>query len=171
MVQTGQHGEFHWLVSAAQIWALTDLVVRFHRGLRLCITCFDSGPIRLSHEELAAGWSARGEVAVSPTLDVAVEIPHDQYEEWYLLSDPAAVSGAEVFVNYGGFSLAAPAVGLDCMAPIQDRFWAQLGRVRPESYVAIGDNDVIVSRDSQFIEAVQAAAELQSAPDTNRDSR
>jgi hypothetical protein len=105
------------------------------------------------------GWAGRGAVAVSPPLGEAVEIPHDQYDEWYVLSDPAAVNGAEVFVNYGGFSLAAPAASPDWLAPIRERFWAQLGRVRPESFVAMGDNDVIVSRNSRFIQAVRAAAE------------
>jgi hypothetical protein len=29
----------------------------------------------------------------------------------------------------------------------------------PESYVAMGDNDVVVSRNLRFVQAVQAAAE------------
>jgi len=159
MVNTGEHNEYYWLVSATEIRTLADLVVEFHRGLRLCITSFDSGPLRLSEEELAAGWVARNEVAVSPPLDGNVDIPHDQYDEWYLVSDESALDGASVFVNYCGFSPVAATADPDLLATIREQFWSQLGRVLPESYVAMGDNDVVVSRNRRFMQAVQAATE------------
>ncbi len=171
MVDTGKQGGHHWLVSPSQVWPLTDLVLRFHHGLHLCVTAFDSGPIRPSEDEIAQGWTMQGNVMVSPPLNSTLSIPRDQYDEWYILARPAfAGAEIEVFVNCGGFTLVAPEEtyktfdptwmrqGLDWLTPIQERFWSQLERLNPETYVAVGDNDVVVSRNRRFIQAVQDAA-------------
>ena len=177
MIYTGSHGEYSWLVSGSQIWSLTDLVLRFHRGLRLCITCFDSGPLRLVDEEIAQGWTTQGQVTISPPLIEGMSIPHDQYDEWYLLDTPRFEKpDIEVFVNYGGLTLVAPAetcktfdptwerMGLDWLAGVQERFWLQLERLQPASYVAVGDNDIVVSRNHRFVQSVREAAEQGAAP-------
>jgi hypothetical protein len=128
-------------------------------------------------DELAQGWTTQGKVAISPLLIEGMSIPHDQYDEWYLLDTPKFdKDDFEVFVNYGSFTLVAPAdvykifdptserSGLDWLVPVQERFWFQLERLRPESYVAIGDNDVVVSRNHRFVENVREAAERGAAP-------
>jgi hypothetical protein len=171
MLHTGQQGEYHWLVSGPEIWDLAAIVVRFHRGLRLCITAFDSGPLRLTSEELDQGWSAQRGVAISPRIEGSLAIPHDQYDEWYVLDDPKPLErDIEVFVNYGAFTLVPPAEtyktyhptweksGLEWLALAQDRFWEQLQQIQPMTFVASGDNDVVVSRDNRFIESIRSAA-------------
>ena len=171
MLQTGQQGEYHWLESGPEIWDLAAIVVRFHRGLRLCITAFDSGPLRLTSEELDQGWSAHCGVAVSPPIEDSLAIPHDQYDEWYVVDDPRPLErDIEVFVNYGAFTLVPPAdtyktydatwekSGLEWLAQAQGRFWDQLQRIQPMTFVASGDNDVVASRNYRFIEAVRSAA-------------
>jgi hypothetical protein len=171
MVRSGQHGRFHWLVASSSLPSLAAATVRFHPGSRLCITAFDSGPIRPGPEEEVRGWMTRGNVMVSPPLAEGLEIPHDQYDEWYLLDDPPPPGWEpEVFVNYGGFTLAAieevlrtydptwDKHGLDYLVPIQERFWAQMEQVDPISYVAMGDQDVVVSRRREFIEHLRAGA-------------
>ena len=165
MVQSGQHGRFHWLVGSSSLPSPMELTVRYHPALRLCITAFDGGPIRPSPEEQAEGWMVRGEVMVSPPLAEGLDIPHDGYDEWYLLDEPPS-SGwqPEVFVNYGGFTLVPTEVlyksydpswdrhGLNWLDPIQKRFWEQLERLNPVSFIAMGDYDVVVSRRREFIE-------------------
>jgi hypothetical protein len=172
MIHTGEHGEYRWLVSDSLILRLRPPVLRFHSGLRLCITSFDSGPLRLTEEEIILGWTTQGNVAISPPVTAGLAVPHDQYDEWYLLDHPAFDAGDfEVFVNYGGFTLVAPAetyqtfdrtwekAGLDWLSPIQERFWRQLARLKPETYVAVGDKDIVVSRNHRFMESVREAAE------------
>ena len=162
---------FHWLVAPSFLPSLVDSAIRYHSGLRLCITAFDSGPIRPSPEEQAAGWISRGDIMVSPPLVEGLDIPLDQYDEWYLLDEPPGPEWKpEVFVNYGGFSLVPieqiykmydPAWdrhGLDDLVPIQERFWAQMERVDPISYIAMGDQDVVVSKRCDFIEQMRAGA-------------
>jgi hypothetical protein len=106
----------------------------------------------------------------SPLVE-GLDIPHDQYDEWYLFEEPPpAAWQPEVFVNYGGFTLAPIADilstydptwdrrGLDYLVPIQERFWAQLERVDPVTYGAVGDYDVVVSKRREFIERLRAQA-------------
>jgi hypothetical protein len=108
---------------------------------------------------------------VSPPLDAALVIPYDQYDEWYLLDEPPHPGWEpEVFVNYGGFTLlpieeiyktfdpTCERGGLDYLVPIQERFWAQIERVDPVSYIATGDLDVVVSKRREFIEHLRAGA-------------
>src|SRR5262249_3240200 len=141
-----------------QIWSLTDLVLRFHSNQRLCITSFDSGPLRPTEEEVARGWTTQGAVAISPPLIEGLPIPQEGYDEWYLLSNPRFDDNEiEVFVNYGRLTLLPPAdiyrtfdptwekAGFDWLAPIQERLWSQLQQLKPVTYVAMGDNDVVVS--------------------------
>ncbi len=133
----------------------------------LAITSFDSGPLKPSKEEIELGWRDRDKIMYSPCLSKSIDIPHDQYDEWYVASTLVLESDAlEVFVNYGGFSLVPPEESykefdpsweknsLDFLKPIQSRFWYQIEKICPETFVAIGDNDVVVSKNKQFIEAI-----------------
>jgi hypothetical protein len=174
-IYTGEHEGYHWLVAPDVALSQLEVVLQFHQGLRLCITSYDSGVIRPNDSETAVGWTMRRDVMVSPPLTSSLEIPHDQYDEWYILDSPTfADDKFEVFVNYGGFTLRPPEetyktfdptwdkTGLSHLAQIQDRFWSQLARICPETYIAMGDLDVIVSRNQRFLGRLQiAAAELE----------
>jgi hypothetical protein len=172
MVHTGNHGEYQWLVSP-QIWLLPGLVQRHHEGLYLCIAAFDSGPIKPSDDEIAQGWRLQGSILISPPLHATLYIPHAENDEWYLFSQPdmpEAVS--EIFVRYGGFTLVAPEDtyktydptwekhGLEWLGPLQEQFWEQIERLNLETYVAMGENDIVVSRHQPFMDAVHKAALL-----------
>jgi hypothetical protein len=165
LVQTGEREGYSWVVSRREGLDWPDIIVTAHLGLRLCITAFDGGPIRPGPDERSAGWTMQGDVMISPPLTEGLHVPNDGYDEWYILAEPAFDAlELERFVNYGGFTLAdveemvrslAPTWdkhGLDFLVPIQDRFWAQLRRVAPVTYVAIGDRDVAVSQNARLIE-------------------
>jgi hypothetical protein len=169
MIQTGQHGRFYWLVASRSLPSIAEIVVQCHPTLRLCITAFDSGPITPSADELALGWTTHGKGMVSPPLGDCLHIPHDGYDEWYLLEEPPASDWEpDIFVNYGGFTLVSMEEilksydptwdrhGLDWLVPIQERFWEQMERINPVSYVAMGDNDVVVSQRRELIERLRA---------------
>jgi hypothetical protein len=175
MIHSGTTGDYHWIVSSAPIDSLVEFIVRFHKALRLCITAFDGGPLRPSPDEFAAGWTIQNAVMVSPPICDGVAIPRDQYDEWYIVSQPlVATFQLEVFVNFGSFTL-VPFAELyktfdstwekpdDWLGPIQERFWSQIEQIRPETYVAMGDNDVVVSRNPQFIRAVREEAQRNHA--------
>jgi hypothetical protein len=108
---------------------------------------------------------------VSPPLAEGLDIPLDQYDEWYFLDEPPRPEWRpEVFVNYGGFTLLPVEEiyktydptwdkhGLDYLVPIQERFWAEVEQVDPISYIAMGDQDVVVSKRREFIEQLRAGS-------------
>jgi hypothetical protein len=172
VIHSGQHGSFYWLVASSSPRLLVELTVRFHTALRLCITAFDSGPLLSLPEEEAEGWTVRGKVMVSPPLVEGLHIPFEQYDEWYLLKEPPAAEWApEIFVNYLAFTpvpveelsrLDEPTWdrhGNDWLIPLQESFWEQLEQVNPVSYIAMGDNDIIVSQRREFIDRVRAAVD------------
>ena len=163
----GERGEWKWFVCREFIDILPSLVIREHPKCRLWITTFDSSTITPSAEETAIGWSSIEGAMVSPPLRPGLEIPHDQFDEWYVFGDdPPQLGELERFVIYGGSNLADPGSmaksfdptwdpsGLDWLYAIQDRFWLQLERIAPVSYIASGDNDVVVTRNRGFAECI-----------------
>ncbi|MDG3003879.1 hypothetical protein [Paludisphaera mucosa] len=162
MIQSGRRGRYHWLVSETALPSLGEATVRFHPGARLCITAYDSGPIQPWPEEEGLGWTTRGSVMMSPPLAGGLHIPQDDYDEWYLLNEPPRPDWRpEIFVNYSGFSLVpvddptSDRLGLEYLVPIQERFWAQIEQIDPASYIAIGDQDVVVSKHREFIDHIR----------------
>ena len=167
----GKKQNYHWLVASEEIRGAIDLVIEHHQQQYLHITSFDSGPLKLTREELELGWNQESSVSLSPRLHNELAIPHDQYDEYYLSRDKLEFpSNLEVFVNYGAFTLAHPdeltknddptweRKRFDFLYPFQDRFWQQLNIIEPESYVAIGDHDIFVSKNESFIKAIHRCA-------------
>ena len=175
MIQTGQYDIYKWIVSDQAIWQLHDLVPNFHIARRLCITAFDSGVIYATDVDLALGWTMHGDIMVSPLIDRNLDIPNDEYSEWYILDQPDALqSEFEVFVNYWNFTLMSieernstfdptwerTLPGDEWLVEAQGRFWSQLLRIHPETFIASGRNTVIASSNAPFITAVADVARL-----------
>lgn len=166
----GIHGDWWWFVARSHTNDLLPLVLREHLGQRLWITTFDNGSIKPDADELTSGWRSVGGAMVSPPLMDGLDVPRDELDEWYIFEDDRSpILHLERFVNYGGFNLADPRSmaasfdstwdrsGLDWLYPIQERFWAQLNELSPLSYIAIGDNDVVVTRNESFAKTVRHA--------------
>lgn len=166
----GKHGDWRWFVSRSQIRDILRLVVREHFGQRLWITTFDSGTITPNAEQVSAGWKVVDSAMVSPPLVEGLEIPYEQFDEWYIFNDDhARLHDFERFVNYGGFNLADPRAmaesfdptwersGLDWLYPIQRQFWQQINNLSPVSYIGSGDYDVVVTQSPSFAESVRQA--------------
>ena len=106
---SGERDEWVWFVSRSPIAQLLDLTREEHLGARLWICTFDSGSITPNEEEASAGWSVADEAMVSPPMSIDLDVPCDQYDEWYIFPDSCSrLRGIERFVNYGGFTLADP---------------------------------------------------------------
>ena len=160
---TGTHEKWTWIVVRQMIRELPALTLKHHEGQRLCITAFDSGAITPSDDERALGWTLMNGIMVSPPLTARLDIPCDTHDEWYVFRDvPRLLAIEERYVNYFGFTLANPRElaesqdptwdprNYDWLIPIQLRFWANIERLDPSSYVCSGDADVIVTQDAAF---------------------
>lgn len=166
MLQKGQRDDYWWFVGEVGpllSWSLDEAVVSFHVGRRLAIAAFDSGPFHPGPEELEEGWSVRGQLAVSPELQDHTELPQAGFDEWYVFDEESSpLWEPEVFVNFGSFTVVPVAEleaardptwerhALDSLPPMQERFWAQIAQVRPLSYIALGEVDLVVTRSRAF---------------------
>ncbi len=170
-IKTGAESEFYWMVSKEEIRNLDEIITEYHKGYFLYLATFDSGPLTPSPEEIASGWKVDGEIMISPPLSNIVAIPHEQYDEWYLsegtLKFPVDL---ERFVNYCGFRLHEESetsemsnstwekIEGDHMLPLQEKFWRQLKQLDPVTFVAVGDNDIVVSKNEELIKYVVSIA-------------
>jgi hypothetical protein len=143
---TGTRGAYQWIVWESQF--LSDLaaaVPDIVRGKYVAITAFDSGRFLPTREMTGQGWSYHLGVAYSPPVEHRIDLPYDQYDEWYVFRSPARIGYPEVFVNYGGFRLDRPEAEVERRA-MAERFWRQLETLQPESYLAEGDFLIFVTR-------------------------
>src|SRR5262249_26815429 len=103
------------------------------------------------------GWTVCDRIAISPKLTAKDDVPCGEWDEWYVVAEPSFRHvSVEVFVNYGCFTLASPQFSAqDSLVEQQERFWRQLERIAPVTFVAMGDNDIVVSRLPEFINAIR----------------
>jgi hypothetical protein len=169
MLEVGEHDDYRWFVGQFD-GSLVDVVVDCHLGRRLGISAFDSGLLHPTESEAEEGWTMQGSVALSPPLRAVTHVPHDGFDEWYIFDEQSSPEWSpEVFVNFSTFTLLPVAEierrrdptweahAFDWLIPLQERFWQQIARIRPLSYVAMGDNDVIVTRNRDFSSKLDAA--------------
>lgn len=154
----GNSNDYFWIESRDTISELDKLIIKFHTYSVLHIATFDSGVFNPNKDELAAGWLELGEVSTSPCLTEDLQIPYDQFDEWYISRSKLVFPvNLERFVNYGGFSLDEnSAIGSET----QNRFWNQLSNISPETYVALGDNDIVVSKNEHLILAISQSVSV-----------
>jgi hypothetical protein len=147
----GIHGQYYWTEWDSEF--LSELLADLPEvvlGKFLINTSFDSGSFVLSSEEIDRGWHKHHALAISPAILDILEIPHDQYDEWYIFASPPGLDvfdECEVFINYGGFSLQ----GSNCKG-LQERFWEQLNSIAPEAYLAEGDRLLFVTRSKEVFD-------------------
>jgi len=163
----GQQGEYSWIQ-----WShlsLEDILVpcpALVLGQFVCITSCDSGPLNPTPKEKASGWEQIDDIAYSSRIESIARLPRDHYDEWYVFPERARMPQIEVFINYGGFSLADPRGDLDDLDPTwdrkaaeaaienvltqQERFWKQMAQLGPTSYIAEGDNTICATRNPEI---------------------
>lgn len=158
LISRGAEGDYHWLTSTEDYsGTLLRICPEIVLNRYVAVTSIDSGIPKLTESHIAAGWTSRQDVAYSPLLQSAEDIPHQVdgledagYDEFYVFDSPPDLgqrTKGNIFTPEG-----APAPGrivefVSWFAfvlhdqnehTIVDLFWPQLHRVRPESYVADG---------------------------------
>lgn len=165
LLTTGTHGAFQWLSTDTELEPFLRLCPDAVLGKCIAITSTDSGFLFLDEQLKSQGWESRQNIAYSPRIQSIDLLPHDGYDEWYVLEEPRDLGHAhdsnvfetppapgrvQVFVNYCGFSLDK----LEHRS-LADIFWKQLEFVNPESYLADGSDFLIfVTRNSALFRTV-----------------
>jgi hypothetical protein len=172
VIHSGRHDDYFWLASDSPrahlpvvLASCPELVV----GRFVAITSFDSGPLTPSDEERAAGWTFDGRVMYSPRITAATPVPHEQFDEWLVFDEETReLPELEVFINWGGFTLAVEQEQPDHYRELRERLWAQLARVSAESYVGEGDRFLLASSNRAVFECALDAVKRWCA---GRDER
>jgi hypothetical protein len=168
-METGSRGGYFWLTTAE--YELHDLITSCPQvvlGKYIAVTSFDSGSLVPNEDEILAGWQSRGGIAYSPKVESVEKLPHDLYDEWYVLDNPRDLGNryrgnvfetsmeagqVAVFVNFGpGFSLKSSEA-----KNLTDLFWLQLELIQPVSFISDGDLLNFVTSDDQLFDSVRAA--------------
>jgi hypothetical protein len=151
-VITGNRGAYHWIVWNSQFLGdLVSAVPQIVLGKHVVITSFDSGPFVPSEKETKRGWALKSGIAYSPEVLRANDLPHGEFDEWYVFPSRKEIDSPEVFVNYSGFRLRYYAADVETHG-LLERFWEQLKRLHPESYVADGEALVLATREKSLYE-------------------
>lgn len=181
----GTDGEYQWLTMfRCEISDLLGLCPDIVLNKYLAVTSIDSGTLQLADQEKGAGWWTSAEakvfrgtswgaredrddwkVAYSPRLDSIHGLPnetHDEccagFDEWYVFERPVPAGEIEAFVNWSGFRLYDPE-----WKWCADRFWKQMARLAPESYIADGTVFTFTTRNAclfaKVISAFSSSAE------------
>lgn len=152
----------------------------------LAVTSVDSGALKLSDREKSDGWWTTEDakilpgpawahredrdawnVAYSPRLSSIHGLPNETHaecrmghDEWYVFDKLEKPQGIEIFVNWGGYRLYDPE-----WKWCADRFWEQMARLAPESYLGDGTVFTFATRNSELftslLDGLSSALNLQ----------
>jgi hypothetical protein len=175
----GSHGIYQWFTSVDHdISTLLRLCPGVVLDKYLAVTSIDGGVLHLTAQEKSEGWwtadgaivysvapdgsrdgGHSGAVAYSPRVASIHGLPdqtHDEccagFDEWYVFEEPVPPGEIEVFVNWMGFRLFDPVWQWAI-----DRFWEQMARLAPESYLAQGAVFTFATRNANLFTNVLAA--------------
>lgn len=180
-LMTGRVGKFEWLECLEQEFDIHMLLTRCPEsvlGKCIVVAAFDSGPLKPSAAELTRGWEDSADLLIVPKVEDVTLLPYDNYDEWYVFPDRETPVIEDRFVNYDGFTLRDPnlifeenvsAMGeqadivgerhyAEWLGELQRRYWEQIIRTNPESYIACGYRFLFVSRSNEVFAAVREAA-------------
>lgn len=158
--RTGERGEYRWLTCANDTYmgTIVNRCPEILLGRYVAITSIDSGVPRLTEQQQRAGWECRRGAVYSPAIQTVDTLFYQRdgpgspsYDEWWIFETP---------IDLGEVSLNHPFLGLQTgkpeqpivfvnypfriddadplYEPLRELFWAQIERLRPESYAGDG---------------------------------
>ena len=179
---TGKQNDYFWLArpvdargSSRPLAHLLQTCPEVVLDKVVVVTSLDGGPLPLTSQQASEGWERHGEIAISPRISNTGVLPFKWFDEWYVFHEPTVPADVEVFVNYGTFSLGDPRPAISTMyagsdeeiverivegvVKLREKFWAQMERIKPKSYMANGNSFIFVTHDSDLFEKAAGALE------------
>lgn len=134
-IRTGREDNYFWLQALnvgnfQVVYGVPDIL----EGNQLAITSFDNGPLSLTEDEIKLGWRSVNKSGIAPIGVKLENIPVGGGDEWYIFKStvPSDFKEVEVFADKIGFHFGEEFIDKKC----QIRFWSQLNKLKPESYLA-----------------------------------
>ena len=181
-MRRGKHGEYGWLESDSPLAQLSDVVKavpELVRGYYVAITSFDSGLLKVSSDEITAGWRQFEGLAISPRVDSTIHLPSEGYDEWYVLPSPDPFPYEDRFINYNGFSLRDPNDLLNTADPtwdhvgihaemerlrqLQSGFWNAMLAAGAVTFLGEGSRVIVATKLWELLDRVQIVLEAVEA--------
>lgn len=176
----GKQGHYFWLARTLDMQGTSRPLIHLLNscpevilGNFVIVTSLDSDALQLSPQQVNDGWRQAGKLAISPRITDAEQIPFEWFDEWYIFDKPTVPTDVEVFVNYGTFSLGDPRPAVSTMyigtnaettaqlvegaLELQQKFWAQIERIKPKSYMSNGNSFTFVTQDSGLFSKIVGA--------------
>jgi len=174
-VLTGERGRYRWMTIYTQ-YSLLGLLLKgvpdIVKGKCVAITSFDGGPLTPNEEERERGWHCVGDVFWTTPVDNPFLIPYEDYDEWYIFDNEINLGEVTNFVNYGAFVLdnyetiaerlkenptwdrKLVQKEIEGKKTLQDKFWRQIEKYNPVSFVAEGYIFNLATRDLPTFEKI-----------------
>src|SRR5579859_681875 len=89
--RTGSHGRYRWLTTGAEMELFLRRAPEIVLGRYIAVTSIDSGVMVLTQEQVHRGWKSEEDVAYSPLIRAADEIPFAGFDEWYIFEKPTSL--------------------------------------------------------------------------------
>ena len=184
-LDNGRHGSYLWLQrpldsrdTSRPLGNLVKSCPEAILGRHVVVTSLDSGSLQLSDQQRTEGWQKSGRLAISPRISATVAVPYEWFDEWYVFDEPKVPADIEVFVNYGTFSLGDPYPAMSTMyigsdksavdrmvegvLELRQRFWTQIERLQPLSYISNGHCFLFVTQEQEMYDrAIASFQELE----------
>ncbi len=172
---TGEWGAYRWLTCANDTYmgTVVNRCPEILLGRYVAITSIDSGVPRLTEQQQQVGWECRGGVAYSQAIQTIDELFYQRdgpdspgYDEWWIFETPIDLGEVSLNHPFLGTSTRKPDQpivfvnypfriddGHPLYEPLRELFWAQIEKLRPESYIADGrDCLTFVTRNRDWFE-------------------
>lgn len=177
--QSGLQGKYHWFDLPEHQLALDELeslCPSFLRGKQIVCSCWDSGPLVPTGDEVRAGWTRQGELAVSPIIDKVGQVPWgDGYEEWFVAPEHIELIDFHGFVNRAIFRLGAAIEPdhdttwcsklevdyLEDLEELQRAFWEHIETVMPETWIGDGHRFSVITRHEPLVTVLAEYARVE----------
>lgn len=150
-MKRGRTANYHWFYSTT---IDIDNILKEEPSLllnkRVVISSFDSGPFKPTRAERHLGWRTIGNLAISPPVDSPTELPQAGFDEWHIFDQVPPNLRLEAFVNFTGF--VPEHVEQLHTEERPSRFWDQILRTKPATYIADGGCLVLITRHADAVE-------------------
>lgn len=159
--KSGNRRGYWWIETNVNDQDITSFINHFADFIlnkTLAIIAFDGDSFVPTEDELKRGWIFKDEIAYFNNLnaeELNTPIFDNSYDQWFLFDKYTEFAPIDIYVNYGGFTLADDVKALDFQQNLRDKFWIDIATIKPSSFILCGNNFIYGTTRKQEIEKMK----------------
>jgi hypothetical protein len=160
-IKSGNRSGYWWIETNVDDQNITSFINYFPDFIlhkTLAIVAFDGDSFMPTEDELKRGWIFKNDIAYFNNLN-AVELKtpifDNQYDQWLLFDKYTEFAPIDIYVNYGGFTLADDDKNHVFQQNLREKFWTDIFTVKPSSFILCGDKFIYGTTRKQEIETLK----------------